>query len=112
MLNLNEKLKATFCNEAVHKVCYINPLQLSMQNLKHVVQPLDGVGARWAAAMVWLHRISTGSVEKGRGLKPVTSVAAASPLTAFCRGRWEVVHMQRKSSCWPVVPKSQTAARS
>lgn len=37
--------------------------------------------------MVWLHRIRTRSVKKGCGLKPVTSVAVAAPLTAFCRGR-------------------------
>lgn len=46
-----------------------------------------GGGVSWVAAMVRLHRIRTGSVEKGRGLKPVTSVAVASPLTAFRRAR-------------------------
>lgn len=29
--------------------------------------------------MIWLHRIRTGGVKKGCGLKPVTSVAVAAP---------------------------------
>lgn len=62
-------------------------------NLKHV-KPLNGGGRDcWAAAVVWLHRIRTRECWKGCGLKPVTSVAVASPPHSVLRRkarRWRI----------------------
>lgn len=46
-----------------------------------------GRGLGWAAATARLHPIRAGSVEKGCGLEPVTSVPFPSALAAFCRVR-------------------------
>lgn len=44
-------------------------------------------GASWAAAPALLHPIRAGSVEKGCGLKRVTSVPVSFAPKAFCRER-------------------------
>lgn len=72
-----------------------------------------GGGVSWAAVTVWLHCIRAGSVEKGCGLRPVTSVAVAPPPASqrSAEGGGGVVHMQRMHSCRSAVclqnPKKQ-----
>lgn len=76
----------SLCSTHILYVSCVYCLQLSIHILNTYSHWTRG-GVSWAAAMVWLHRIRTRSVEKGCGLKPATSVAVASPLPVFCRGR-------------------------
>lgn len=71
---------------ALFPSCFISLLQLSKQTLNKLSKA-GGEGVSWAAATARLHPIRTGSVEKGCGLEPVTSVPVPSALTAFCRER-------------------------
>ncbi|KAM7367934.1 hypothetical protein PAMP_014199 [Pampus punctatissimus] len=62
---------------------------LSKQTLNKLSKAIGGGESwgRWAVATARLHPIRTGSVEKGCGLEPVTSVHVPSAPTAFCKER-------------------------
>lgn len=105
----------------ISHVGFIPLLQLSKQILNKLstagVERGEGVG--WAAATARLHPIRAGSVEKGCGLEPVTSVPFPSALAAFCRVRqgeesvYVCVYVPRRSSrsAAALFAKSPTAAQ-
>lgn len=70
---------------------FVSLPQLSKQALSKQTQNklsracAGGRGLSWAAATARLHPIKMGSVEKGCGLEPVTSVPVPSAPTALCR---------------------------